>query len=625
MSRIKLLDEETIKQIAAGEVVERPSSAVKEIIENSIDAGSTKIVVKVNTNDYFSIFIEDNGHGIQKEDIEKVFINHATSKISTFQDLERLNTMGFRGEALASISAVSESVELITKNENDATGSRANCVKGKIEVSDFKKPSTGTIISVNNLFKNIPVRQKFLKSKSTEVRNIIETFINTALFFTNIHFELIVDKKTVLLLPKSKTLKDRIYDAFGSDISNKLISVNYKDDSLNIVGFLGTPEIFTQHKKIQYIYVNKRYVKNQIILSAIKKASTGLAHKDLNPVFFLNFELNSSKFDINVHPRKTEVKFENEQEIFLKIYKLTKQLLAQSLNPSLPSNVSDTINSKEMIINDEDRQKYSNSQIDSNLLTKERDTFFFKNQLNKSNRKIIDKGIEINRMLLQSLDNNHKYVDDKIYVSENRINYGSTENKVVKAFQIMKTYIVFEFNSQMYIVDQHAAAEKINFDLLIQNMGSIEKRSLLVPHIHEFTNKFEMDSFLSQLNEFLELGFEISVVGNNTIKIDSIPLIGDIKDISDLIDSATNQQENDFDLNYIGLNNLKITKSTYLRIATIACYSSLRAGQPLTDDEAVQLANKVINLKGPLTCPHGRPILIKYNPYELEKIFKRNL
>lgn len=625
VSRIKLLDEETIKQIAAGEVVERPASVVKEIVENSIDAGSTKIVVKVDTKEYFSISIEDNGHGIQKDDIDKVFINHATSKISKFKDLEALNTMGFRGEALSSISAVSESIELMSLNAGETIGSRAIYTDGRIETSDFKKPTSGTIISINSLFKNVPARQKFLKSKNTEVRNIIETFINTSLLFTDIHFELIIDNKTSTLLPKTKLFKDRLYDAFGGNISKNLIQVDYESEHLNISGFLGVPEIFSQNKKTQYIYINRRYVKNQTIISAIKKASTGLAHRDLNPVFFLNLSLHPSKFDINVHPRKTEVKFENEQEIFLNIYKLTKQLLISNLNQITSNGDIKSEDNAGIFTNRQNSENHGYSQRFNELSLNYKDTFSQTTAKDTLNGKHIRQGLEVNRSLFESLDYRNNDVDNVNFVSETHENYSSSHKVITKAFQIMKTYIVFEFNSEMYIVDQHAAAEKINFDLLVKKTGIIEKKNLLIPHIHEFKSKFEMDTFLSQLDEFSELGFEISEAGNNTIKIDSIPLIGDVQDISSLIDSSISQTDNDFDLNYIELNNLKITKSIYLKMATIACHSSLRAGQSLKEIEAIDLAKKVMKLEGPLTCPHGRPILIKYNNYELEKLFRRNL
>lgn len=623
MSRIHILDEDTIKQIAAGEVVERPASVIKEVIENSIDAEAKKILVRVDTNDFFSISIEDDGYGINKDDIEKVFINHATSKILKFKDLESLNTMGFRGEALSSISAVSESIELTTLSKEKQEGAKALFSSGKLEISDFKKATNGTTISIINLFKNIPARQKFLKSKNTEVRNIIETFINTSLIFIDIHFELSIDNKNVLKLPKTKNLRDRINDAFGKEISNKLIEINYQYENFEVIGYVGLPEIFTQSKKIQYFYINNRFVKSQTINSAIKKASAGLAHRDLNPLFFLNLKTNPSSFDINVHPRKTEVKFENEQEIFLTIYKLIKQKLLNGLNP-LNVNTSDKNNFNFLkVSNGPKNTPYAQKSTD--MLQINSDTNSNKNLSIRRSSNAIDKGIELNRLLLENMDYGNKHANNNSFVSEDKIEYTSNKPTVNKAIQIMQTYILFEFESELYIADQHAAAEKINFDKLVSNIGLINKKDLLVAHIHEFKNKFEMDAFMSQIHEFEQLGFEISEAGNNTIKVDSVPLIGEINDINSLIESSLNPVENDFDLSYIDLNNLKMSKSLYLKIATIACHSSLRAGQSLSNTEATELANSIVNLHGPLTCPHGRPLLVKYNENDLKKIFRRNL
>ena len=341
MGKIRLLPKNLINLIAAGEVVERPASVLKELLENSIDAKATEIIVNIEEAGNKLISVQDNGVGMNKEDASMAFKQHATSKLITEEDLQNITTLGFRGEALASISSVAESVTLESKSkESDAIKIEVKSSEESESVTNQTKQ--GTTISVLNLFKNIPARRKFLKSEATELKYITSMFINTALVNTDVHFELYHNGRLLYKLTKTKDIKERIFEIWGGEVAKNLIETDWIEGSLCKLKLLvGRPEISKKTNYLQFSYVNDRYVVNKTISAAVFEAFKGFIHKDLKPVFFILIHISPSKVDVNIHPRKLEVKFENSEEIFRLVYSATKKLLEKQTKQIISNNLNE--------------------------------------------------------------------------------------------------------------------------------------------------------------------------------------------------------------------------------------------------------------------------------------------
>lgn len=602
MGKIRILPQNLINLIAAGEVVERPASALKELLENSIDANATEIIVRLENYGLDTISIKDNGVGMTKEDAIMAFKQHATSKIISEDDLHRIVTMGFRGEALASISSVAESIEVETKTE----GSKA--VKFIIRQTEIEeKPSTktenGTLIKINKLFENIPARKKFLKTPQTEYRYITDIFLNVALVHTGMHFELYNNNKLVYKLTKTDNIKNRIFEVWGGLAKNLFEETLFDSPQLKIKGIFGKSEAARKTSGIQYIYLNNRYIQSKVVSAAAQEGYSGFIHKDLKPSYFIFIEINPEEVDVNIHPRKMEAKFAKSDEIFRSVLTLTKKTLEKNtkdiINASFSSISSQNYSQPRTIIQNEDtnpRKRFSNSYT------------------SKERSKISD-AMTFTKELLQPI----KHVADS--VAEVSLMQDS-----LKPFQVFNTYIVVEKDNKLIFVDQHAAAEKIMFEKLVSQMGKLQKKLLLVPEIIDLP-KDSKEYILSHKEQFEDLGFSIEDMGLDSIQVLEIPEILNKFDIKEYIESIL-QPEGNIVANFGQFetyNGIKLTRDIYLIIATAACHSSVRAGQKLSENEMLNILKDLNLLYNPYNCPHGRPVIWELSRYDLEKGFKRKI
>ncbi len=590
-----------INKIAAGEVVERPASVLKELVENSIDAGSNKITINIKNAGIDLIEVIDNGRGMSKDDASIACDSHSTSKITSLKDLENINSMGFRGEALASISSVAE-LELQTKNKKENTGTLVkidNSKKIKIEETSTNK---GTRISIRNLFAKVPARKKFLKSQSTEYKHILATFYNYALAFPNIHFIFTHNGKEIHNLPISskdsfnKELKIRINDLFGNKISSKLVELKYNSPYIQILGFTGHPSLARSRRSYQLIFLNKRPINNNLISKAVYDSYRGLIPKGRYPIFFLFIKMNPIEVDVNVHPRKSEVKFENPQKIFSAVKQSAKHTLLQFVKNDAKKAL--------------DKYSYLNTNpkiskpAEKNILKPQSYKGTYKPLDSKPNKKTISQSMQFSEELLKPS-----------YTSPSKPSYIP-----YKACQVFNEFIIIEKDNYLQIIDQHAAAERVTYEHLHNQLDkkNIDTQKLLIPDTIEL-NKIEFEVVNENKKMLNELGIRISLFGDKSFKIEEVPALISKADISKLIEDLISDLNSD----KIGkeADSFKDLKDHI--IATMACHSSIRAGMKLNQQEMEDLVKKLLNCDNPYSCPHGRPIIWKISKQELEKKFKR--
>ena len=587
MGNIVLLDELTINKIAAGEVIERPASVVKEMVENSIDAGATNITVEIKNGGISYIRVIDNGKGIASDDLEIAFERHATSKIRSAADLDIVKSMGFRGEALASIAAIAN-VELISKTANQEIGYRVVVEGGDILAKEEAGSGVGTTITVKNLFFNTPVRYKFLRKDYTESGYIEDVITRIALVHPEIAIKLINTGKTIIQTNGNGDLKTVIYSIYGKDIADKILNVDYQYDDIKITGAIGKPEIARSNRSQQIFFINQRYVKDKILQSATEQAFKGLIPLGKFAFLSLNIEMNPSEVDVNVHPAKLEVRFEHEDKMFKAVYHAIKDTL---LKGSMESNsiyqknqnqeekteqIIENEEKLEQIIKEPFEKKYNlktegyiqaiteNLEKPKLLQKEEKDLTFMESLLqSRKNRqeatvetKLEEKNqqseqeyieYEINQEETQHMEvkelEAEKYNYDEMFVKtfgtlpykkieeknvsifENIETYKKTEYKIVGL--VFNTYIIIEINNEMYIIDQHAAHERIMYEKIKKNYysgGEKESQLMLLPDIITLTHK-EMEIARENMPMFEKAGFIVEEFGENTIKLSGVPEI----------------------------------------------------------------------------------------------------
>jgi len=620
MGKIKILQQNLINLIAAGEVVERPASALKELLENSVDAGATNIIV--NLEDYGNklIKVKDNGIGMDKSDAHLAFKQHATSKILNEEDLHHINTMGFRGEALASISAVAEKIILETKTDKD------NAVKIEVSQSNTQElPSIqtdkGTSIKIENIFKNIPARRKFLKNPTTELKYLVNSFIEVALSNTFIHFELYHNDKLIYRLTKSNNIKERIFDIFGSNIAKNLYEENTTNNSLSKIEFvIGSPEIAKKSSPIQFVYVNGRYIVSKLISSAAQEAFKGFIHRDLKPTYFIFIHIDPSKVDVNMHPRKLEIKFEDSSEIYRIIYSSIRKILENKTKSLIVDNLSISpimhLDPQERIYNTTNESKPNISKSPSS---------FPVNDSGRSENKYITK--PKSNKVTEALSFTQALLNTTTSPFNDLPNKSKLEISSDNLFQLFNTYILIDNSDKLVVVDQHAAAEKVLFEKLLKEYGKSRTRPLLIPQIINL-NPLDKSLLLSKAGELKEIGIIIQDFGPQSISLTEIPeIITNNFNINDYIDEIL-QPDKDIISTYTNqhsYNEYKISKDIFIILATTACHGSIRAGQNLSKDEMSKLINNLKDLDNPYNCPHGRPTMWELSRYDLEKNFKRKI
>ncbi len=714
MGNIVLLDELTINKIAAGEVIERPASVVKEMVENSIDAGATSITVEIKNGGISFIRITDNGKGIAKDDTEIAFERHATSKIRQASDIETIHSMGFRGEALASIAAVAN-VELVTKTAEDDIGTRVVVEAGKILEHEEIGCKTGTSITVKNLFFNTPVRYKFLKKDFTESGYIEDAISRLALVNPNIAFKLISSGKVIIQTNGNGDLQAVIYGIYGKNIAENILQVDYTYEDIHITGVIGKPEIARSNRSNQLFFVNNRYVKDKTLSGAIEKAFKGLLTIGKYAFSILNIEMDPAKVDVNVHPAKLEVRFADESKIFKSVYHAVNDTLLKNdlikssdkaeegytnptINTSLFGNRASTTqelqktrfnsllelqkkikddlekSKEELKVKSEEENKLLNSVKDIDKTEKDGSTNLNiqdvkpESVIEKTETKVeepklsvkelekaseeIDKQIE--NIANENIKEKPKTSFDEMYFKifgtkppkpeteekdENEIEDSSdllqpneVENtnlfdNVEEDYKykpqykfigiVFNTYIIFEMNDEMYIMDQHAAHERIMFEKVKKNYYSDESKDsqlMLLPDIITLTHK-EMDIARENMDLFRKAGFIIEEFGENTVKISGTPSICIDLDTRELFLETLDE------INSVARTAKQEKENKFL--ATIACKSAVKAHMVLTKEEVESLMDELLKLTNPFTCPHGRPTVIKMSKYEIERKFER--
>jgi len=577
---IRELPTHLVNKIAAGEVVERPYSVVKELVENSIDAMAKKIFVNIENGGKTLIEVVDDGYGIPKDQVRIAFKRHATSKISSFEDLLNLHTMGFRGEALPSIASVSN-MEVITRFYNQDFATYLKIEAGKEVAFSESYRNIGTTIKVKNLFYNVPARQKFLRRDITELRYIINEINVQALSHPEIAFKLTSNGKILFHYTSVDNIYKRILQVFSNELKDKLFRVQYKSMFATIEGYAGSPELARKSSQI-YIFVNRRYIKDNIIRKAIMEAYRSMLEKHNYPFVILFIDIEPEKVDFNVHPTKREVKFDDTVNIFSIVVNSLKKALNKgyikddSLSPLV---------SERKVYHKEDSNNYVSFQ---------------------------DK-------LPIDIIKEHEQTEYKLDKIKNRIEKDFQENTTTAViptlWQLHSTYIITSIKEGMIIIDQHAAAERILYEKILKNFEKEQpvKQKLLFPEVVEL-NTEEFTIFLENKDFFQRSGFDIKEFGNNSVVIESVPAYvhnwESANTFKEILDDLLESQE--------------VHTSVKERIAKYtACRTAIKAGDKLNPEQMQALIDDLFSCEFPYTCPHGRPTLIRINLSELEKRFGR--
>lgn len=584
MGKIHVLDESTINKIAAGEVIERPASIVKELVENSIDAGAAAISIEILEGGKSLINVSDNGCGIMKEDTEQVFFRHATSKIKDSGDIQGINTLGFRGEAMASIAAVSE-VELLTKAEEDTSGSHIIIKGGKpIQNVSIGYP-TGTTVTVRDLFFNTPARLKFLKSDSSEQGAIVDIVEKLAMTNTGISMKLTVNNKVVLHTPGNGDLLSVILCIYGKNISGAMLPLEYSNDNLTIEGYMGKPEIARGNSTYMTFSVNKRYIKSRMLSEAVKQAYKTLLMNNRYPFSIININIKSEMTDVNVHPTKQEVKFSDERAIFNTLYLAVKNCLNN--NRLTFENMEDSME-PERTSAFESRSYYDTAKVSFDQLSFGKET------------------------AAPRVDSYKRQYD---YNRDQEVHQEQFNNGINIIGQIFGTYILGQKDDDFYIIDQHAAHERIMFEYIKEkyNEKNITVQELMMPIVVELSPA-EKVLYEENSHIFLNLGFEIEWFGESTIAIRSVPIL--------MGEPCTGEFFNNI-LDSLKESTLSAATPLEKIIISMACKNSIKAGDNITPEEISVLLERLMKTSLPYTCPHGRPTIITMSKYELDKKFKR--
>ncbi|KEI14943.1 DNA mismatch repair protein MutL [Clostridium novyi B str. ATCC 27606] len=637
MKRINLLSEETSNKIAAGEVVERPASVVKELVENSIDANSQNITIEIKESGKEKIKITDDGIGIHPEDVEKAFMPHGTSKISFIEDLYFINTFGFRGEALPSIAAVSN-VLLKTRTKDCDFGKEISVSGGKVNHLKDTGCNIGTVIEVKDLFFNVPAREKFLKSDKREAGLISNIINRLALANYNISFKYYNNDKRALITFASEDVKDTIRSIYGKNIYENIVGFEKHSDIVSVYGYIGNSEISRGSRNNQSIFVNKRYIKSGIITAAVENAFKSFSTVNKFPFFVLFLDIYPEFLDVNVHPTKSEVKFQDERIVYKVVFDAVHSALSDSVRKSfsiefeeedpnpIPVQIPIDLKNKEIkpVINDLEHSK-------SNL-----NTIKLKNSLNNDSNNIVNKENYIN---INEKEYNKYHKEDKVLkeINNNNISidntYKTTNNEKAKKQldtldkvdkfpelniigQFNKTYILAQTLDIFYMIDQHAAHEKILFEKFrnqIKNRDVISQ-ILLTPVVIEMSAE-DFAYYLENKNIFEESGFSLELFGDNTISIREAPmLLGKVSTKNFFLEILDN-------IKNMGKGNIEEVKHNM--IASLACKAAIKANHTLSYDEMCSLVEELRYIEEPFNCPHGRPTIIRLPLKEIEKKFKR--
>lgn len=677
---IKVLDQSTINKIAAGEVVERPSSVVKELVENAIDAGATAVTVEIKDGGVSFIRITDNGQGIEKDEVPTAFVRHATSKIMTIEDLLSVSSLGFRGEALASIAAVSQ-VECITKTAHALTGIRYEIHGSKEIASEEVGAPTGTTVIVRNLFYNVPARKKFLKTAMTEGSYITELITRLSLSHPEVSFKYIINGSNKIATSGNGRLQDAIYHIYGKDVSGNLLPVKRSIGDFAVEGYIGKAYVSKGNRSFEHYFVNGRYIRSNIVTKAIEEAYKSFVMIHKFPFTALHFTLDSNKLDVNVHPTKMEFKYADGEQLFDFVKDSVRQALLQeemiqdvSLRTAkeeraitIEQQRKDTLHIPEPFEKEARARRYQEAVTNRNIKTADetnpKKSISDSNTLpalkespeNKAESVIPsvlpESGNEkINDNLNSSLipepdlsDTGEAFIKDKTElpqkssivtsenVKENISDISKPEQMTLETDrflsekarpshrligQVFRTYWMIEYDDKLYIVDQHAAHEKVMFERLMKQLSEkkVISQQLLPPKVLHL-NSVEHGIVMNKLDLFLQTGFDIEDFGDDSIVIRSMP--DDIMGVDPelLFDALLNALVED-----IG----KVSLDFFVeKLSSMACKAAIKGNWAISAKEADTLIDELLTLDNPYNCPHGRPTMIALTKTELERKFKR--
>ncbi len=604
---IKLLDKDLANMIAAGEVVERPASAVKELIENSIDAGAAMVTVEIKNGGMSLIKVTDNGCGIHPEDVPTAFLRHATSKISSPKDLDAIYTLGFRGEALASIAAVAR-VELYTKAADFDMGMtcRADC--GNIENTEETPGFAGTSIKVTDLFYNTPARMKFLKKDSTEAGYVEEVVRKTAIAHPEVSFRFISDGKEKLFTAGDGSLENTVHTIFGKETASQMMSLDYNDGGIAVKGLVGNPVYVRKTRAMQYFYVNNRPVVSKMMQTAAEEACKGLIPLGFHPVCFIKLNISPEAVDVNVHPSKLEVKFSDDRKIYSCVYWAVKNALA---TPVIPK-VTEAEKKPETVPASAVEFKTPQRSVRDPFKT---GVFVFAEDVKEKPAQMPIKMVDLSEKMPERSEIKQEIREKKTdYVQlgvelEKEIGYNIIG-------QIFNTYIIAERKDELLLIDQHAAHEHITYGKLLKQWeeSGINMQMLMLPVIVKLTAE-EKNIWAENVGFFTEIGFETEDFGENDVAVRGVPEVMDVEEILHVICEITASLKSG------RMDAGRARKERALH--TVACRGSIKAGKKLTHTEMDDLVRRLFETEKTVTCPHGRPAWIIMDRQFIEKQFKR--
>lgn len=641
MNNIRLLDNNLINKIAAGEVVERPASVVKELMENSIDAGATSITVEIKEGGISLIKITDNGKGIPKEELKTAFLRHATSKLRTLDDLEDIMTLGFRGEALSSIASVAQ-VEMITKTKDSQVGHKIVINGGVVEKEEESAGNNGTVFAMKNLFYNTPARRKFLKKPATEGGYVSEVVNRIALGHPEIAIKYINNGNTIMQTNGSGDVKSVVLYIYGRQMASQMIETSYSKDGFTVEGLIAKPELSRGNRNYENFFINGRYIKSNIVQNAVEEAYKGKLMVGKFPVFALNLKVPANTVDVNVHPTKLEVRFSDDNLIYDIMYNaVLKALKKTELIPEVTwdkpkkvksDNVQGTL--EDIAFNNTVEKKAEN--IETKAVVE--NDFKYDDKPIFSNQSVAEKAPEpknpvldaINKVYQEPYCNEEKPIEKPAETEnisekpeEKPILNEQKEEKRKPFFnnyrivgQLFATYWIVEQNNCMYLIDQHAAHERALYEDFTEKFknSQISSQQLLQPIA---VNLSEGEKVIVEENmELLEsFGFEIEEFGARTYAIRAVPYVfnspSNVSFFMDIVDTLADKN----------LKSIYDTKED--AIAMMSCKAAVKGNDRLSYSEAQELIQRLLSLQDPFTCPHGRPTIIEMTKYELEKKFKR--
>ena len=606
MRKVKLLDTNTINKIAAGEVVERPASVVKELVENAIDAGAKRIEVEIQNGGKALIRVTDDGSGMNREDAALSVKRHATSKLSSVADLAQISTLGFRGEALPTIAAVSK-FTLQTRRAEDELGTKITIDGGKFQDTHEVGCKVGTTILVEELFFNTPARLKFLKATPTEANKINDFVIKLALSRPDIAFRLINGNRTALATPGNGNLLDTLSAIYGTELTDSLLTLTREDTDLNLRGFVSKPNILKSYRSWQTFIVNGRVVDSRTISKAVDESYKALIPKTGFPLAVVKIDVPQNSIDVNVHPQKLEIKFEDEGKIFKAVYHATREAIedkhSAEHNLTEVATVPDAPRFEQFVI-EEDFLPPEKTQSDKKISDDKKSPTNKKSPPDKVPSKISP---------LEKIS-----LPDKAPAPEKIPAPDKTpEIELEPIGQVARCYIVAQGGNDLYIVDQHAAHERILFDRLSSYAEKIPAQGLLIHRVLKFDSR-EAELIEKNLEVFAELGFTMEPSGVNEFRLIEVPADAADTDAENLLRGIIAEIFNGVDDS--GDIAKKIRQSV---LATTACKAAIKAGQELNARQMEILLGDLSKTPHPHTCPHGRPTIIKFSAADLAKMFKR--